>query len=224
MKVEESFGIMIPDGRVSQMGTVGELYAYILEETRDRIRDPNMCVHAATFYALRRCLEPHLDAAPSLRLECDVDAMLPRCRRQRLWDRLANEMDLRFPRLRRPSWVVFPGCIISVLACFATYFFAVAHGQSFALCLALIVLVSTAAIFNYITKPLAIMPADRFRTFQGLVNQLVALNYATLADRYRSWNPTDVWSVLQLIIVEQLGVKKEDVTPTARFVYDLGCD
>jgi hypothetical protein len=35
MEVEESFGITIPDGRACQMRTVGDLDAFILEETRD---------------------------------------------------------------------------------------------------------------------------------------------------------------------------------------------
>lgn len=56
------------------------------------------------------------------------------------------------------------------------------------------------------------------------MTQLVALNYSKLSKRNDSWNPTDAWSVLQLIIAEQLGVDLQDVTPNANFVYDLGAD
>jgi hypothetical protein len=134
-------------------------------------------------------------------------------------------MDLRFPRLRRPSWIVLLGCITSTITGFSAYaFFASTTGQPLAVFLALLALGLAAAIITLATVPLALMPARSFRTYRGLVTQLVALNYATLSERYDSWNPTDVWNVLQLIIVEQLGVRKEDVTPDANFVYDLGCD
>lgn len=225
MEVEESFGITIPDGRACQMRTVGDLYSFILEETRDQTRAPNSCLTAATFYALRRRLASHIDAGPSIRPRSDVDATLPRRKRQWLWARLAHEMDLRFPRLRRASWVVLLGCITSAMTAFPAYvYFAPTAGPTLAVFLALLALALTAAIIALATAPLALIPAESFRTYRGLVTQIVTLNYATLSERYDSWNPTDVWNVLQLIIVEQLGVKKEDVAPDANFVYDLGCD
>jgi hypothetical protein len=82
----------------------------------------------------------------------------------------------------------------------------------------------TAWMITLVTSPFAVFPASSFRTYRGLVTQLVALNYSKLSARYQSWNETDVWAVLQTIIVEQLGVKKEEVTPEATFVEDLRCD
>ena len=72
--------------------------------------------------------------------------------------------------------------------------------------------------------PFALVPSESLKTYRDLVTHLVALNYSKLSKRFASWKPTDVWNVLQLIIVEQLGVKKELVTPNASFVYDLGVD
>ncbi len=225
MEVEESFGITIPDGHACQMRTVGDLYLFILEETRDHRRGPDSCLTAATFYALRRCLASHIDGGPPIRPRCDVDATLPRRKRQILWESLAHEMDLRFPRLRRPSWMVLLNAIAVTITTFAAYtYFVPTTGQPLAVFLALIMLGLTAAIVALITAPFALFPADSFRTYRGLVNQLLALNYLVLSERYESWNPTDVWNVLQLIIVEQLSVKKEHVTPDANFVYDLGSD
>lgn len=225
MEVEESFGVTIPLERACQMRTVGDLYSFLLEKTRNHTRDPDSCLTATTFYALRRRLASHIDAGASLRPRSDVDTTLPRRKRQRLWTRLSDEMDLRFPRLRRPAWVVLLGCTISIITTFSAYaFFVTTTGQFLAMLPALLALGVTAALFALATVPLALMPAHSFRTYRGLVTQLVALNYATLSKRYDSWNPTDVWNVLQSIIIEQLGVKKEDVTPDANFVYDLGCD
>ncbi|QEG39572.1 hypothetical protein UC8_15680 [Roseimaritima ulvae] len=64
----------------------------------------------------------------------------------------------------------------------------------------------------------------RRRTFVTSAVRCCRNASATLSERYDSWNPTDIWKVLQLIIVEQLGVPKDDGTPNTSFVYDLGCD
>ena len=36
--------------------------------------------------------------------------------------------------------------------------------------------------------------------------------------------PNDIWVILRELIVNQLGVDADEVTPTASFVKDLGCD
>jgi len=51
---------------------------------------------------------------------------------------------------------------------------------------------------------------------------LLAINYTALSNRYDSWNPSDIWDALRLVVVEQLSVKPEDVTLDANFVDDLG--
>ncbi len=225
MEVEESFGIAIPDERACQMCTVGDLYSFILEETGNQRRASDRCLTAATFYALRRRLGRYVEAAASVRPKSRVDATLPRRKRRKLWAQLAQEMDLRFPRLRRPRWVVLLGCAALAGTTFLAYvLLASATAPSLAIFLACLIFVPIAAIIALATAPFALIPAESFRTYRGLVTQLVTLNYATLSERYETSKPTDVWNALQLIIVEQLGVKREAVTPDANLVNDLGCD
>lgn len=225
MEVEESFAISIPDDRACEMQTVGDLYSFVLKQTCDQTRATTTCLTAATFYELRRQLAPHVDDIRSCRPRSDVDSTLPRRNRPRLWSCLAHQMDLRFPRLRRPPWVA-PLCIIaSVLAAIVVYTsFVPTTGRSSAELLALLVALLTTGIIALLTVPLAQLPRASFGTYRGLVTQLVALNHAKLSGRYQTWSPADVWNALQSIIVVQLGVKKEDVTPEANFVNDLGCD
>ena len=45
-----------------------------------------------------------------------------------------------------------------------------------------------------------------------------------LRDRGETVDEARVWSSIQDIIVSQLGVARDDVTPEARFVEDLGAD
>lgn len=54
MEVEESFGITIPEDRAGNVRTVGDLYAIVLDLTKDINRDNSVCVTASTFRSLRR--------------------------------------------------------------------------------------------------------------------------------------------------------------------------
>ncbi len=225
MEVEESFGITIPDGRACQMRTVGDLYSFILEETHDQGHEPNSCVTAATFYELRKQLDSHIENANGIRPRSNVDATLPRHHRRILWTQLSREMNLRFPSLCRPTLIVLLACAGVAVPTFVAFFaYGRLVGPEIAVILTALTFALTSSLMTVLTSPFAVLPSSSVQTYRGLVTQLVAMNYAKLSGRYRSWNPTDVWNVLQLIIVEQLGVKKEDVTPDADFVYDLGCD
>jgi len=84
--------------------------------------------------------------------------------------------------------------------------------------------VISSVLLMFLTKPFAIYPASTCSTVRDLVTNLVAINYNTLATRYSTRNPTDVWNALQLIVAEQLGVDRSVVVPHARFVQDLGAD
>ena len=62
MEVEAAFDIRIPDEAGQKIETVGQLYDYVVEQTRQKTADPtndipartDVCLTAATFYLLRR--------------------------------------------------------------------------------------------------------------------------------------------------------------------------
>jgi len=225
MEVEESFGITIPEERAGNVRTVGDLYAIVLDLTKDINRDNSVCVTASTFRSLRRHLIPYVSNARSIRPSRTIADSLPLRGRQRLWARLGHEMDLRMPPLQRPSWLALAAILLTVTAggfCFVA--FAVDNKSSLGIVLALLMSGLVGLVLAALTKPFQLFPASTFMDYRGLVTQIVALNYGKLSERQNSWNATDIWDVLQLIIVEQLGVKKKAVTPTANFIYDLGMD
>ena len=53
---------------------------------------------------------------------------------------------------------------------------------------------------------------------------MLAANHALLVAEVGGCNKKDVWETLCLFIVEQSGVKREDITPEASFVDDLRMD
>lgn len=122
------------------------------------------CLTAAAFYDLRRQVRSLGLTHSPIRPKTKLDVAIPLIGRRAYWQALSSRMELRFPRLGRPSWLALVNCM------------------------------------------------------------LVAINYTTLATRYSTRNPTDVWNALQLIVAEQLGVDRSAVVPHARFVQDLGAD
>ena len=82
--------------------------------------------------------------------------------------------------------------------------------------------VLTAALVFLATRPLAILPDATFDTLRGLTEQVLARNAAKLADRYDAFSHRDVWAILTLILMDQLGVDRDKITPDAHLVRDLG--
>ena len=93
MEVEESFGITIPEDRAGNVRTVGELYAIVLDLTKDINRDNSVCVTASTFRSLRRHLIPYVSNARSIRPPQAIGDSLPLPGRQRLSARLGHVID-----------------------------------------------------------------------------------------------------------------------------------
>lgn len=225
MQVEESFDITISDEHASQMRTVGDVYSFIIHESRGKTRGHDRCLNAATFYELRRWLVLHVEDASQLRPSSVVAATLPAKLRRSIWSQLADDMGLHFPPLRRPYWLAMSATIcVFVSSALAFLFFLPFFGFGWAIAITLVVLIFSALVAVVTTTPFAYCPSESFHTYRGLVTQLVALNYVELAQRENSWKANEVWTALQNIIVEQLGVEKEIVTPDADFVIDLGCD
>ena len=224
MDIEEAFDITIPDDRASQMVTVGDVYGFILEKTSDSTLEFRTCLSAAAFYELRRQLSSLGLVNGKVRPKTKLDQVIPLTGRRSIWQTLSSKMDLRFPRLGRPSWLTLLNCILvaivffSSIAAFAKVSFLVGLVVAFGLS------VLTSAVLTFLTEPFAIYPTATCSTIRELVTYLVAINYNKLSIRYSTRSPTDVWNALQLIISEQLGVERSKVVPQARFVQDLGAD
>lgn len=224
MEIEEAFDISIPDDRASQMLTVGDVYEFILENTADSTLKSSTCLSAAAFYDLRqhlRSLElPNSEIRPRTKLERGI----PLIGRRSCWQNLSSRMDLRFPRLGRPSWLALLNCMLVAIVVYVSFLGFAQQSVAGGIFAAIVLGTTTSAISISLTQPFAIYPASTCSTVRDLVTNLVAINYNTLAIRYSTRNPTDVWNALQLIVAEQLGVDRCAVVPHARFVQDLGAD
>lgn len=223
LEVEEIFDVTIPDDRASKMRTVGDLYEFLIEATKKSPCQNNICLSAATFYALRRSVQACTQSSEKIHPNDDVQRTLHASRRRYLWATISKDLDLKFPQLRRPTWLVLLYCSIAAIACTSTFLFMLeSASRDLAFFTTVLVMVAFLMACWFLTIPMAVLVGPTFTTFRGLATNLLAMNFATLSDRHDSWNSSDIWDTLRLVIVEQLGVKPEDVTPDANFVDDLG--
>lgn len=224
MEIEEAFDISIPDDRASKMLTVGDVYEFILEKTADSTLKSDTCLSAATFYEFRKHVHSLGLSHSEIRPKTKLDRVIPFIGRRTYWQKLSSRMDLRFPCLVRPSWLVLLNCILVAIAVSVSFLgFAGQNLVSGIVVAAAIGCISTAMLM-FLTRPFAIYPPTSCITIRDLVTNLISINYNVLATRYSTRSQTDVWNALQLIVAEQLGVDRSMVVPHARFVQDLGAN
>lgn len=224
MEIEEAFDISIPEERASQMLTVGDVYDFLLEKTEDSSLKPNTCLSAATFYALRRQLRMLDTTDPEIRPNSKLDAVVPLTKRRFYWRELSSRMDLRFPQLTRPSWLVLLNCICVAIVVYATFLAFAMQDALLGFVVAGLLGILSAVFLFYLTLPFAVFASPTCSNIRELITHVVANNSTKLLARYGTRNATDTWNTLQLIVAEQLGVDRNAVVPHARFVQDLGAD
>lgn len=224
LEIEEAFDVSIPDDRASTMLTVGDVYEFLLQKTADPALSSHTCLTAAAFYDLRRQLRSLGLSHSSIRPKTKLDRVIPLIGRRKYWQALGSQMDLQFPSLQRPSWLALLNCILVAIVVSASFIgFAIPSLMTGIIAAVVFGLISSAILW-FVTQPFAIYPVSSCSTIRDLVTSLVAINHNTLATRYSTRNPTDVWNTLQWIVAEQLGVDRSKVVPSARFVQDLGAN
>ena len=223
MDVEESFDIEIPDDDAQQIVTVGDLFEFIKSKTD--LAPAGTCLTAATFYDIRRAFqESGIDErfGPSTPL----GEVAPKRRRRSFWADLSLAADLKFPQLVRPSWVVCLN-VLATLAASLLVSITVSGGDESGM-IFVFALIGCLFVFGWIsaliTQPFATQFASDFNTFRGLSERVLALNAVAQKNKHGPMGANDIWVALRNLIVNQLGVDADEVTPTASFIKDLGCD
>ncbi len=222
MEVEDRVGIEIPMEAFPRMVTVADLFDHILAALKLPTSEPT-CLSAVAFLSLRRAATT-LGARERLRPRDSTDAILPRSGRIEYWSRLQRVSEMRLPPLKRPNWLVLASVLSVVVVAIlagatalestrsegAAYFVGVAAGA-----MAAVILVSA-------TDPFATTLPPECRTLRRLALTALRHKLQKLSELAGRRGRNDVWIVLREIIVVQLGVSPDVVTPSARFIDDLG--
>ncbi len=225
MEVEDTFNIRFSEADYADIATVGDLHDYIVKRvngTDDSVseHDP-ICLTSATFLRIRRAFVSHFGLARhSVRPSSSVDEIVPRKERRKVWNQIQNVIELNLPPLRRPRWVVCTLlAIVSMLA--AIFLWSLMPIDEIEFLGVALATVAAAAGLTVLTRPLATEPGPEFVTVGGLAHVVLQRNFRALHEQYNGWNPSDVWDTIQVILLEQLAIKPEEVTRDARFLEDL---
>lgn len=219
MEVEETFAIKVMDDDAVEMRTVGDLYRYILQHMPPE-KTARICLSAVTFYRLRQAFKK-LGGVARLRPRDAITMLLPQRGRRRFWSELQQTANLSLPPLRRPGWLVWLSTLLVVAASalVGAQVYQATHSQSWAAVAGIASAIVGAVIASIVTLPAAVCPPHA--TLRSLAAATLGLNYPRLREEYRH-QAVDVWDTLKAILVNQLGVPADRVTPEASFVNDLG--
>jgi acyl carrier protein len=220
MEVEDTFGFSIPDEDAAALDTVGRLYDYILAHRFEGKQEG--CLTSVAFYRLRRALMSVCGTArPDVRPSLKLTRIIP-VRRRRRWSQLQTSMGLRLPALVRPRWVTAMATIIGGAAVVAAAPFLWARtGETAAVLLIGCAICAVSWILYQATKPLAVVIPSQCATVGGLTKAILQRNYGTISDWCQRINAEEAWNTLRSLIVEQLGVRPDEVTKEASFVKDF---
>ncbi len=222
MNVEEAFDIKIDDRDVEHIQTVGDLHDYVV--ARITMARTGTCLTASTFYKIKNGLDDcgvTERFGPSTKL---VD-IFPKTNRRKFWSKLQNSIELRFPDLVRPSWVVNLATVMTL---------ALSSGIAFLLMGDSIPeiwfpLIGILGLFGFglflakISEPMATEFGSSFDSFRGLSERALALNAGKINSEHGPLGNNDVWVILREIIIDTLAVDYDEITRDANFVKDLGC-
>src|ERR1051325_3146166 len=113
MDVETEFGINLPDQRLQNVRTVGDLTDCVAASL---VADhAAACPSAARFFRLRAAWSaPGLAVRRRIRPGAQVRDLIPWADRRRAWRALC-QAGLRPPRLRAPAWIRWPLYVIGAL-------------------------------------------------------------------------------------------------------------
>jgi len=231
--VEEAFDIAVPDEDMETLVTVGTLYDYICHrlglvapDGRERV----VCNSQVAFHRLRRHLTegygvPRRSVAPGVPLD-NLLVPQPAARRAQ-WDALRASLGVRLPDLiAAPGW--YPAIWAAVLAPLsAGIALGIASGGSASQKYAVLLLLGLAPVCGVAMIRAARAHAVHLPASCATVGLTVRamLSYGAselIPDRSENWTREAVWDALVKVVVEQLEVLPEEVTPVAHFIDDLG--
>ena len=138
--------------------------------------------------------------------------MIPASRRRGLWQRFNAWLGTTAPPLHRPRPIQLAIAVISLHA-FIIGLWA-AWTDEWYVVLGFLASLAIAILLYLVTTPFCVIPPANLTTFGDLTRRVTGLTASTNPPM----NPDEAFAALREIIVDALGVKPEQVVPTARFV------
>jgi hypothetical protein len=219
--IEETFQIDIANSEAELVRTVGDLYNLLL--TKVGSSPDARCLTSAAFYRTRKGLVDVLGLdRRQIRPSTELVPLLPRGDLRPTWDAIGSSMQLKLPNLEHPPWVLWTLLgVVSVLCVTSAAIGAIPKWGAL-----LIFLMGFGAVVRFVasTPSLARCAPEKDKTVGDLARHVLALNSEQLTKQVGGWSKQEIWSTMCRVIVDQTGVKQEELRMEARFVEDLRLD
>jgi len=161
------------------------------------------------------------DKCQAIRPSTELKTILPPRIRRRVWKRLQQEVPGRLRGLRLPfrlGPVLAGACLVA--GAIGTAMIVPLVGFVHAMVLGGTALVAMLLVAFFVTRPFALAFPHGVATVGDVARATLPPGYEVAVKQQMT--DEEVWEKLQKIVADTLGVKVEKVTPSARFVEDLG--
>ncbi|HAW52260.1 MAG TPA: hypothetical protein DCX54_08035 [Flavobacteriales bacterium] len=214
MAIEEEFKIAITEEESNKIETPNHLTDLVFSKLKKSSQE--VCPSQHGFYKVRKTLIKHLNVHRNeVRAETNLADLIHKKSRKKIWKNLlftlSNGQTVYAP-LTRPKWIK-----ISILVFTLGAFIAAMPLTGYEIILSLIFALGCWALFVFLTSFMRNEFPPNFQKVKDLIRIAGSLESKT-------WTRAEVYNRVKAMIIEQLGVKEEDVSPDSHFINDLGME
>jgi hypothetical protein len=224
MKVEKTFGIIIPDREAEKIITVGDFHDSVWRHLEGKYSEK--CKSQNIFYKLRQSFTDVFNfPKPNFTLDSSLNEIFPQENRRQVYSKFADANNLQLPDLTlTKGWaaclnivailLIIGGLGLSIILInFLGY-------SKWTLLFPLIGIVLTYLISEILNPKRTVI---RPLLVQDFTKEVLAINYTNLA-KENGTNRKEVEYVVNHIIADMAGLELEEVIPEKRIGDDLGID
>ncbi|PHS00301.1 MAG: acyl carrier protein [Blastopirellula sp.] len=217
MDVEEHFGIALTEAELESMETVGNMVEVI--QQRIITTRATKCVFLKYYLILRKHVrETTGDTAFQIHPNQEIVDLLSIKQRKLLWKQLSETTDLSLGSLRRPRFMRVTLIVLVAIMVVVSLIPSFYQWEIFPL--SVIATVCFGVFLNICTLGFRTEPPTALETFGKITRYMAGLQTAT--NTTCSAEPDAILEELRPILINVLGVDDTEITPTARFIEDLG--
>ena len=221
IRLEDSFGVRIPDDVAETLTTPRLVTFYLLSQLT--LGESSTCMSQQAFYRLRREFVPALGIQRSdFHPAVNLSQLIPLESRSEVWTIVGSRIGVgAFPDLARPVWLFSLLSFATIATALSVFYYTRALTGSYVDAILFAVLAAIPALHfaEVLTRPL-----KRHFRYQyqhaGELAEYVALHSPHSFKKV--WTKEEVASMVRQIIIEETGVT--DFTEDSRFIEDMHLD
>jgi hypothetical protein len=224
MKVENTFGISIPDEEAEKILTVGDFHDSVWRHLTGKHSDK--CKSQHLFYTLRKSFADSFGCSPrEVTLDISPELIFPRASRRQRYLGFADSVNLKLPPLVLTSrWLTFLKIyalltIIGGLA-ISVVLIGIFDYSKWTL-LTLVIPILLTLLLSKLLDPKRIVIEEA--TMKEFIQRTLPLNYPVVIAN-EGTNRQEMETVINYIIADMAGLEIEEVTSDKKIGYDLGID